>query len=139
MRNPISHLLFGRGRIPEAFRDRIVEGPLYMEEGVRAHVTFRPLTAPGVRANVRRQWTRAAILVTPHWMGVFARARPLVNVATDDPLLDAVDVDVRDGALCLAADLAILRPDASGHVELVLKVSDPAHAVDAIRSGRSRP
>ncbi len=136
MRNPITDLLLGRGRIPEAFHDRIVESPLYMEEGVRAHVTFRHLAAPGRRANMRRQWVRAAILVTREWLGVFARGRPLVNVATDDPRFDAYEVETRDGALSIAVDLARVLPDSSGRVEMMLRVSEPERTVEAVRSGR---
>lgn len=135
MRNPITDLVLGRGRISEAFRGRVAEGPLYVEEGVRAHITFRHLAAPGRRANVRRQWVRAAIVVTSTWVGVFARGRPLVNVAMDDPRFDAYEVEIRDGALVIAVDLARVLPGSSGRVEMVLRVSEPERAVEAIRSG----
>jgi hypothetical protein len=84
--NPISRVLFGRGDLSPARRAELEpEGIVRCEKGLAGSITARHLKAPGQRSNWRKDAIRAVLVVTGRRLAIYARDRPVVDVAFDDP------------------------------------------------------
>ncbi|MGD9694627.1 MAG: hypothetical protein AB7V42_03085 [Thermoleophilia bacterium] len=134
MRNPLGTLVFGRGELPDALRTELdAERPVLIEEGLSGHVTYRHYRAPGRYSNWRRDWVRAALVVTERRLGVFVRGMPIVNVPFDDPRMRGLDITAAGDALLIRTDASHFNPKASGRVDVLIRPERPAVALERIR------
>ena len=69
--------------------------------GLRGSITYRHYRAPGERSNWSKEAIRAALVVTDRRLGVFARSRPIVNVAFDDARFTYLDLRVEHASLAI--------------------------------------
>ncbi|HMN99610.1 MAG TPA: hypothetical protein PKD59_09360 [Miltoncostaeaceae bacterium] len=131
----LGRLLLGSGTLPDDLRAQLVaEGLDQEEEGLPGTITYRHFRAPHRRSRWRRQWIRAALAISDRRLVVAVRGRPFVDVAWDDPRLDAMEMSVEDDRLLIAFDPALFDPRRSGRVELRLRSVHPRLALEQIRA-----
>ena len=135
MANLLARLLLGNGTPPDAVRAELdAEGVVVCEEGLGGSLTFRHFKAPGRRSNWRKQAIVAALVVTERRLAVYARGRPLVDVAFDDPRFGALALDVDGPSVSITFDVARFHDDMSGELTVKVRPADPAGVIAALRA-----
>jgi hypothetical protein len=138
--NPITALLLGRGRLPDALRAELEsEGIIHREDGLRGSITYRHYRAPGQRSNWSKEAIRASLVVTRRRLGVFVRGRPFVNVAFDDPRFSRLDLRIDGANLTIDVDDASIFNDrASGQITTRVRCADPTATLATIHAQHAR-
>ncbi len=73
--------LFGLGRVPRPFRERLsAEGILHEEEGIRVTTTLRRFKAPWCYALHKKSSCSGSFVVTAHRRIAFGRSRTTINI-----------------------------------------------------------
>jgi hypothetical protein len=133
--NLLARLLLGNGTRPDAVRAELdAERVVVCEEGLGGSLTFRHFKAPGRRSNWRKQAIVAALVVTERRLAVYARGRPLVDVAFDDPRFGALDLDVDGPSVSITFDVARFHDDMTGELTVRVRPADPAGVIAALRA-----
>ena len=115
------------------------ERVVHREDGLRGSITYRHYRAPGERSNWSKEAIRAALVVTDRRLGVFARSRPIVNVAFDDARFTYLDLRVEHASLAIEVDASVFDDQASGQITVRLRCADPTAALATIRTRQARP
>jgi hypothetical protein len=138
--NPITRLFLGRGDLSDALHAELEsERIVHREDGLRGSITYRHYRAPGERSNWSKEAIRAALVVTDRRLGVFARSRPIVNVAFDDARFAYLDLRVEHASLAIEVDASVFNDQASGQITVRLRCADPTAALATIRTRHARP
>lgn len=130
--------LFGLGRVPKSFRERLsAEGILHEEEGFRVTTTLRRFKAPWRYVLHKKSSCSGSLVVTAHRLIAFGRSRTAINIPWVHPSFDKLRIEVESpSVLLIEYEAEHFVPEASGTVELRFRLADPAAARMAIEAGR---
>jgi hypothetical protein len=136
MTKTLSHRLFGVGRVPPIWRERLVpEGILREEEGVRLVTTMRYFKTPWrVAFTKKTQRCTGALVVTGQRVVGFARARSTIHVPWTHPNAGKLKFEVEPDILLIEYSAQHFIEEMTGTVELRFHLEDPAAFLAAIET-----
>ncbi len=111
--------LFGVGKIPDALMEEYRgEGLLFLDEGIRATVTYWNFRGGGRISHGKRQWFGASLVLTKKRIAAYRRGQLTTGMALDDPRLGQMEFILeKPETLLIKFEANIIQPDWKGTIE----------------------
>ena len=123
MKKTLLYRLFGIGKIPEQYQIALqTEGIALADEGIKGSVTYRNFRSPTRRANWKRQWYTASIILTKARLVAFAYSNQIIDAPLNDERFRRLQFSLEnETTLLIAFDASLFHNDWSGTIEYRFK------------------
>lgn len=135
MKKSLLYRLFGIGKIPDRYRAALAaEGIILSDEGVKGSVTYRNFRSPARRANWKRQWYPASIILTRTRLVAFAYSNQIIDVPAADERFRRLQFSLEnESTLLIAFDASLFHRDWSGTIEYRFKTPHAQAFLEKLR------
>lgn len=141
MTKTILYRLLGLGAVPGKLRPILQqEGVLIVDEGVPGRFIARDVKGPAKRYVHRSEAFSGCLVLTHKRLIGFSYWKRQINIATDDPKITDLYVDVRrDGSLSLSFESSVFRDGWQGVIEFRFGTDKATQFRDSLVSLGVRP